>query len=100
MGRFSIAVVADSWQHWQSGPYVLTGGCGGDLDHAVAIVGFDTTATDTEGNPLPYWIVRNQWGVDWGYDGCILIKMGLNLCQLTTEPATAKVAAPEANVIV
>lgn len=94
-GPFSIAVAADTWQHWQSGAYVMTGGCTGDVDHAVSIVGFDTTATDSSGNPLPYWIVRNQWGTDWGYNGYILLKMDLNLCQLLTEPAIARVSSSD-----
>lgn len=99
-GPFSIAVAADSWQHWQPGALVMTGGCAGNVDHAVSIVGFDTTARDRSGNPLPYWIVRNQWGTDWGYNGYILIKMGLDLCKITTEPAIAEVATSQKDIVV
>jgi len=40
----------------------------------VQIVGYDTTG------PVPYYIVRNSWGKDFGIDGYIHIAMGRNLC--------------------
>jgi cathepsin O len=63
----------------------------GDLDHAVQIVGFnfeglfrlslsvmiyDSGLT----GPVPYYIVRNTWGTDWGLDGYLYIKFGSNMC--------------------
>lgn len=83
-GPFSIAVAAESWQHWTGGKKVMTE-CNGNVDHAVSIVGFDKTAK------VPYWIVRSQWGTHWGDKGYIHLKMGHNTCQLMTEPATVKV---------
>jgi len=93
-GPFSIAVAAESWQHWTGGTKIMTQ-CGGSVDHAVSIVGFDKTGS------TPYWIVRNQWGTDWGHDGYIYLSMGHDTCKLTTEPAIAKVAkADDVDVVV
>lgn len=38
--------------------------------HAVCIVGYDTTGL------VPYWIVKNSWGLSWGEAGFFRIKMG------------------------
>ena len=51
--------------------------CGDSLNHAVTIVGYNTD--DAE---LPYWIVRNSWGEDWGDKGYAYIKIapGEGIC--------------------
>ncbi|CAI5534936.1 unnamed protein product [Closterium sp. Naga37s-1] len=43
----------------------------GNLNHAVLIVGYLVSTTDDRQSPvdLPYWIIRNSWGVDWGDQG-------------------------------
>merc|ERR1712087_1007756 len=83
-GPFSIAVAAETWQHWTGGTKIMTQ-CGGPylVDHTVSIVGFDKSGS------APYWIVRNQWGTRWGNEGYIYLSMGNNTCQLTTEPSIA-----------
>jgi len=74
----SVAIEADTYvfQTYQSG--VLTSAsCGTQLDHAVAAVGYNSTA-----NP-PYYIVRNSWGSGWGMSGYINIEMtssGAGIC--------------------
>ena len=39
------------------------------IDHAVVIVGYDTTAS------VPYWKVRNSWGPRWGEAGHFRVAM-------------------------
>jgi len=39
------------------------------IDHAIVIVGYDTTA------PTPYWKLRNSWGGNWGEEGHFRIAM-------------------------
>lgn len=41
--------------------------CGNDINHAVNAVGFNGNA------PVPYYIVRNSWGADWGENGYVRI---------------------------
>jgi cysteine peptidase B len=84
-GPLSIAVDATSWQTYMSG--VMTNCISSTVDHAVLVVGFDTTA-----NP-PYWIVKNSWGTSWGESGYIRVEYGTDQCLITSYPTTATVAA-------
>jgi len=47
---------------------VITEGCGSNLDHGIAAVGYGTTDDGTD-----YYICRNSWGADWGEDGYVRI---------------------------
>ena len=54
------------------------------LNHAVSVVGWDK---DDKGD---YWIVRNSWGVEYGYNGMFYFRVGNQLgmeaqCQAPTE---------------
>ena len=73
----------DSFQFYSSGVY--TGPCGNtEINHAVTIVGYNTT----RGN-VPYWIIKNSWGTDWGEKGYVRfrrnVKNPMGLCGIATD---------------
>ena len=59
----TVAIEADQsvFQNYQSG--IISSNCGTNLDHAVLVVGYNTS------NGQDYWIVKNQWGTSWGVSG-------------------------------
>ncbi|KYQ91485.1 hypothetical protein DLAC_08453 [Tieghemostelium lacteum] len=80
-GPISICVDASSWMTYSSG--IIRSNCDSDLDHCVQIVGLNV---DTNGTtPIPYYIIRNSWGTDWGIDGFIYVEIGHDLCGVTQE---------------
>ncbi|KAL8226013.1 hypothetical protein R6Q57_018570 [Mikania cordata] len=82
----SAAVEANGhdFQFYSTG--VFTGQCGMDVNHAITIVGYDTTP---EG--MKYWIVKNSWGPHWGEGGYIRLLRGfpdkMGLCGIAVEPS-------------
>jgi C1A family cysteine protease len=70
----SAAIEADQsvFQFYSSG--IIQKDCGNNLDHAITIVGYGTE------NGVPYWIVRNSWGPQWGEKGYVRIVRGSNMC--------------------
>ena len=55
------------------------------VNHAVSIVGYGTTIYN--GTPVKCWIVRNSWGVNWGYGGYFYMQRGVNMCNIAFNPA-------------
>jgi len=83
-GPLSVCVDAESWQDYEGG--VMTWKeCAwvNFLDHCVQLVGYNTTAS------VPYWMVRNSWGADWGIDGYIYLQMWEDTCGITHEATCA-----------
>eukprot|EP00056_Hartaetosiga_gracilis_P002434 m.53562 g.53562 ORF g.53562 m.53562 type:complete len:347 (+) comp11044_c0_seq1:35-1075(+) len=77
----AICVDAESWQSYTGG--VIKRGCGKMLDHCVQLVGWG------EEKNVPYWIVRNSWGADWGLDGYLYVERNKDECGIGKEPASA-----------
>jgi len=92
-GPLSIACDASEWSSYAGGVLTPESCASSDLklDHAVQLVGYNTTA------PTPYWIVRNSWNTDWGLDGYIHLKMGDNTCGIADKPALVTLAQDAAS---
>tara|TARA_B100000524_G_C23641059_1_gene366655 strand:+ start:645 stop:1667 length:1023 start_codon:yes stop_codon:yes gene_type:complete len=67
-GPVSVAIEADKtiFQSYSSG-VITSDNCGTDLDHGVLIVGYGIE------DDIPYWLVKNSWGVSWGDNGYVKI---------------------------
>lgn len=70
-------VNANCFMNYQSGIY-SDATCTGNVNHAVAIVGYGTE------NGVDYWEVKNSWGTWWGENGYIRIKRGGHVAQIGT----------------
>ncbi|KAL8605557.1 hypothetical protein ACOMHN_031494 [Nucella lapillus] len=83
VGPVSVAVDASTWNNYVGG--VVQFHCSNNTNHAVDIVGYDLTGS------VPYYIVRNSWGEDFGMGGYLYIKVGGNLCGIAEEVANVSV---------
>ncbi|KAG1342625.1 Cysteine proteinase 2 [Cocos nucifera] len=45
-----------------------------DVNHAVLAVGYGVE------DGIPYWLIKNSWGEDWGLDGYFKMELGKNMC--------------------
>lgn len=83
-GPLAIKVDADPWRDYTGG--IVRYHCSSyqdSGDHAVQIVGY--SVDNTHNPPLPYWIIRNSWGEDWGENGYIRVYRGENVCGVTND---------------
>ena len=60
-----------------------------DGNHAVLLVGFGSTTSEDGSMGVPYWIVKNSWGKDWGEDGYFRLLRGANTCGVANTPTTS-----------
>ena len=62
----SVAIeVQNDFMDYSGGVYTSDPYCGYQLNHGVAVVGYNNSAS------VPYFIVRNSWGGSWGLEGYI-----------------------------
>ncbi|XP_062005478.1 senescence-specific cysteine protease SAG12-like [Rosa rugosa] len=66
-----ISAYGMDFQHYNIG--VFSGSCGTNLNHAVTAIGYGTTA-----GGIPYWLIKNSWGTDWGESGYMRILRNSN----------------------
>lgn len=45
-----------------------------DVNHAVVAVGYGVE------DGVPYWLIKNSWGENWGDHGYFKMEMGKNMC--------------------
>ncbi|CAG9857058.1 unnamed protein product [Phyllotreta striolata] len=85
-GPLAVGINAESWQHYIGGTIQYhCSNVASSLNHAVQIIGYDLTA------PVPYYIVKNSWGEDFGEKGYLKVAVGRNLCGLAHEVASVRV---------
>ncbi|KAI5733923.1 hypothetical protein M8J77_000365 [Diaphorina citri] len=51
-------------------------------NHALIIVGYGEEEKK-DGTSIPYWIVKNSWGSDWGEKGYFRIRRGADTCGIS-----------------
>jgi cathepsin O len=74
-GPLAVTVDASNWVNYQGG--VIQYHCGEvPQNHAVQIVGYNTTGQ------IPYYIVKNSWGTDFGHDGYLYVMFNGNTCRI------------------
>ncbi|KVH93999.1 Cysteine peptidase, asparagine active site-containing protein [Cynara cardunculus var. scolymus] len=49
-----------------------------DVNHAVVAVGYGVE------DGVPYWLIKNSWGAEWGLNGYFKMEMGKNMCGVAT----------------
>ena len=87
-GPVSVAIEADTviFQEY-SGGIINSDKCGTELDHGVLIVGYG------EEDRLPFWIVKNSWGREWGEEGYVRIARDISgditpgVCGISLQPS-------------
>lgn len=77
-----------------SGKTIVTEEKGG---HAVCIVGWGSVE-DVMGRITKYWICKNSWGEDFGYNGYFFIRRGTNEVGIESQPVLLLLSDPPSRI--
>jgi hypothetical protein len=116
-GPAVVCLEASTWQDYSGGIMTSDIGCGNeflDMNHCVQVVGYAFTTisdcdgeegcsgseddgsesdsgsgSEDDGDREGYWIVRNQWGGNWGMNGYAYVSMGANTCGILNDMTIA-----------
>lgn len=76
----STAINANNiWMHYNGGVIDDKSCNDNDINHAVAVVGYDTTKDGQD-----YWLIKNSWGTSWGINGYGMIARGKYMCAISS----------------
>lgn len=84
-GPLTAAVDATTWPDYLGG--TIKYNCERRKTHAVQIVGYNLE------DPVPYYIVKNSWGPEFGLNGYLHIAIGNNLCGIAEDVSSIDVTA-------
>ncbi|XVE70715.1 hypothetical protein DITRI_Ditri10aG0092900 [Diplodiscus trichospermus] len=72
--------VVTSFRFYRGGVFTseTCGSTSMDVNHAVLAVGYGVE------NGVPFWLIKNSWGADWGDHGYFKMEMGKNMCGVAT----------------
>lgn len=85
-GPIGVAIYASPGLQGYGGGIWTGYDCGNNIiNHAVVIDGWGVTFDN-----VPYWLVRNSWGLSWGEAGYVRFLLGSNICQIETYPFTVR----------
>ena len=90
-GPISIGINAENLQFYSGGISDPLFCSAEKLDHGVLIVGYGT-GKNWLGKEVPYWLIKNSWGENWGEKGYFRIIRGKNKCGVA-ENATSSIVA-------
>ncbi|KAJ6640194.1 putative cysteine proteinase, partial [Pseudolycoriella hygida] len=90
-GPLSIGINANAMQFYRGGishpPRILCRS--GGIDHGVLIVGYGVAEYPIFNKTLPFWIVKNSWGANWGEQGYYRVFRGADTCGVASMVSSA-----------